>query len=115
MRKTVLAAAAAFLILGLLTIPNLIDAADDPGGATDARQYDVRILRDTWGVPHIFGKTDADTAYGLAYAHSEDDFETIQSVILAARGNLASVYGRNSAPVDFMVSLLRVWDTVNAR
>ena len=66
-------------------------------------------------MPHIFGKTDADTAYGLAYAHSEDDFGTIQSVILAARGNLASVYGRNSAPIDFMVHLLRIWDTVNER
>ena len=115
MRKTVLAAVAALLVLGLLTIPNIIGATDDPGGATQARQYDVRILRDTWGVPHIFGKTDADTAYGLAYAHAEDDFETIQSVILAARGKLASVYGRNSAPVDFMVHLLRVWDTVNER
>lgn len=31
--------------------------------------YNVRILRDTWGVPYIFGQTDADAAHGLAYAH----------------------------------------------
>jgi len=77
--------------------------------------YDVRILRDTWGVPHIFGKTDADVAYGLAWANAEDDFATIQGALLAARGRLASVYGEAAAPNDYMVQLLRVWDTVNAR
>ena len=38
-----------------------------------AKKYDVTIYRDTWGGPHIFGKTDADAAYGLAYANAEDD------------------------------------------
>ena len=77
-------------------------------------QYDVRILRDTWGVPHIYGKTDPDAAFGLAYAHSEDDFVTIQQTLLSARGMLASVYGQGAAANDFMVGLLRVWDQVNA-
>ena len=77
--------------------------------------YTVRILRDTYGVPHIFGRTDADASYGLAYAHSEDDFLTIQQVLLAARGNLATVYGKDSAPADYLVQFLRVWDTVNAQ
>ena len=48
------------------------------------QQYQVEIIRDTWGVPHIFGQTDADTAYGLAYANAEDDFETIQMVFPAS-------------------------------
>ena len=76
--------------------------------------YEVRILRDTWGVPHIFGVTDADVAYGLAYAHAEDDFLTIQQSLLAARGQLASVYGQDAAPNDYMVHLLRIWDVVEA-
>ena len=76
--------------------------------------YDVRILRDEWGVPHVFGRTDADVAYGLAYAHAEDDFLTIQQSLLAARGQLATVYGQDAAPNDYMVHLLRVWDTVDA-
>ena len=62
--------------------------------------YDVTIYRDNWGVPHIYGKKDTDTAFGLAYAHSEDDFETLQDVLLALRGQLASVKGKDSAPVD---------------
>ena len=74
--------------------------------------YDARILRDEWGVPHVFGKTDADVAYGLAYAHSEDDFLTIQQSLLAARGQLATVYGQDAAPNDYMVHLLRIWDVV---
>ncbi|MBN1146193.1 MAG: acylase [Anaerolineales bacterium] len=77
-------------------------------------KYDARILRDTWGTPHIFGKTDADAAYGLAYAHAEDDFLTTQQTLLAARGLLASVYGRDAAPNDYMVHLLRIWDVVES-
>ena len=78
-------------------------------------QFDVHILRDTWGVPHIFGKTDPDAAFGLAYAHSEDDFLTIQQTLLAARGRLASVYGKEAAANDYMVQLLRIGDVVNAK
>ena len=69
-------------------------------------KYDVTIYRDTWGVPHIFGNKDEDTAYGLGYAHAEDDFKTIQDVLIAARGNLAKYYGKSAAPNDYMVQLL---------
>jgi acyl-homoserine-lactone acylase len=82
---------------------------------TAARSHDVRILRDTWGVPHVFGKTDADAAFGLAYAHAEDDFATIQGALLAARGRLASVQGRAGAPNDYMVGLLRVSELVETK
>jgi acyl-homoserine-lactone acylase len=72
-----------------------------------AQAYDVEIIRDRWGVPHIIGKTDADAAYGLAYAHAEDDFSTIQGSLLAARGRLATVFGSEGASNDFMVALLK--------
>lgn len=75
-------------------------------------QYDVRILRDTWGVPHIFGERDTDVAYGLAYAHAEDDFLTIQQTILVGRGKLATAYGSAAAPTDYLVQLLRIHDVV---
>jgi len=80
-----------------------------------AQRRDVRILRDTWGVPHVFGRTDADAAYGLAYAHAEDDFDTIQDALLAARGRLAAVKGgADAAANDYMVALFRVRETVEA-
>lgn len=80
-----------------------------------ARERDVRILRDEFGVPHIYGKTDADVAFGLAYAHSEDDFETIQKVILSTRGRLAAVDGFEAAPFDYLVNVLGFMDDVEAR
>jgi penicillin amidase/acyl-homoserine-lactone acylase len=88
----------------------------DPAPLLDAAQrYDVRILRDEFGVPHIYGRTDADVAYGLGFAHSEDDFATIQTVILATRGRLASAKGLASAPIDYMARLMGVWKLVEAR
>ena len=90
------------------------ETADFDGLIDASAAYDVRILRDEWGVPHIFGQTDADVAYGLAYAHAEDDFLTIQQTMLAARGKLATVYGLDATPNDYMVHLLRIWDVVDA-
>lgn len=67
------------------------------------------------GVPNVFGNSDADVAYGLAYAHAEDDFLTIQQTLVAANGKLASVYGIDAAPNDYMVHLLRIWDVVEGQ
>ena len=89
-----------------------------PGAAAlsaAAGDYDVEIMRDEWGVPHIFGQSDADAAFGVAYAHAEDDYETIQEVVAATRGVLASYRGADAAPTDYIVSLLDVWGTVDAR
>ncbi|MFZ1400763.1 MAG: penicillin acylase family protein, partial [Candidatus Promineifilaceae bacterium] len=77
--------------------------------------YDVVIRRDSFGVPHIYGRTDADAAYGLAYAHAEDDFATIQQTMIAARGKLGVAYGIDAAPNDYMVQLLRIWDVVDEK
>ena len=88
---------------------------ENPDFATlsaDAARYDAEIIRDNWGVPHIFGKRDADTSFGLAYAHAEDDFETIQEVVAATRGVLARYRGADAAPTDYVVSLLNVWPTM---
>lgn len=61
---------------------------------------DVRIARDTWGVPHVFGATDADVAYGVAYAHAEDDFATLEEVLAMTRGRLAAITGQEGAKAD---------------
>ena len=102
--------AVAAIVLALWPEPQL----DTAGLAPPVGRYHVRILRDTWGVPHVFGRTDADVAYGLAWAHAEDDFATIQGALLAAKGKLATVYGSDGAPNDYMVQLLRVWDVVES-
>ncbi|MCE9598139.1 MAG: penicillin acylase family protein [Spirochaetia bacterium] len=69
----------------------------------------VRIVRDEWGVPHIFGKSDADAAFGLAYAHSQDDFKFIQGAMVAARGELAMlVFSKEAIINDYYVRLFRI-------
>ena len=75
-------------------------------------RYDVRILRDNWGMPHIFGATDADCAYGLAYAHCEDDWVFMQDAVLTARAQLAAVHGQTWAPFDYLVQLFLVREFV---
>jgi acyl-homoserine-lactone acylase len=67
----------------------------------------VQIARDEFGVPHIFGQTDPDVAYGLAWAHAEDDFETIQKTLLAGKRMLGRKYSQDGAAVDFFGHLLQ--------
>jgi penicillin amidase/acyl-homoserine-lactone acylase len=80
--------------------------------AVGADLYSVEIIRDDYGVPHIYGVTDADTSFGLGYAHAEDDFETIQTTVAATRGVLARYQGKGAAVTDYMVALMSVWETL---
>lgn len=75
----------------------------------------VQIARDEFGVPHIFGQTDPDVAYGLAWAHAEDDFETIQKTLLAGKRMLGRVYGQDGAAVDFFGHLLQTVEIAEAK
>lgn len=69
---------------------------------------DVRIARDGFGVPHIFGRTDADVAYGVAFAHAEDDFSTLQEVLAMTRGRAGAMLGPDGAKIDYAAALLDV-------
>lgn len=80
----------------------------------DAAQ-DVSIRRDTYGVPHILARTDAAAAYGLGFAHSEDDFATIEEAVLTSRGKLASLKGKDGLASDTLYQLLEIDRTVAAR
>ena len=73
----------------------------------------IDIVRDTYGVPHIFAKTDPEVAYGLAWAHAEDDFETLQKTLLASKSMLGQYSGRNGATVDYIVYFLRLRELVD--
>ncbi len=74
----------------------------------------IDIVRDSYGVPHIFAKTDAELAYGLAWAHAEDDFETIQEAYLAGNSLLSKHIGLRGAPIDFLSQLIRSDDTIDS-
>jgi len=66
----------------------------------------IKIARDQWGVPHIFAPTDAEVAYGLAWAQCEDDFVTMQEQMIAGRGRLGEVKGKDGLTIDFGVQFM---------
>ena len=75
----------------------------------------INIARDSFGVPHIFAPTDPEVAYGLAWAHAEDDFATMQTLILTGKGKVATHLGKKGAPIDFVFGLLNTKATVLAQ
>ena len=67
----------------------------------------IDIVRDSFGVPHIFAKTDAEVAYGLAWAESEDDFKSLQMVVLPTKGLMGKALGKKGAAGDYAFALFR--------
>ena len=105
----------AFLVLAGIGLAVWEPLSVETAAAPADGSYQARIVRDEFGVPHIFGKTDADVAYGVAYAHSEDDFATLQEVTAMTRGRMATLNGSESAPIDYIAALLDVRGTVNRK
>ena len=75
--------------------------------ATKYSQYveNVEIIRDDFGVPHIYGKTDADAVFGLLYAQCEDDFNRVEQNYIWATGRLAEVEGEEALYSDLRAKL----------
>ncbi|HXH18295.1 MAG TPA: penicillin acylase family protein [Chitinophagales bacterium] len=83
--------------------------------ATVIHPENVTIVRDSFGVPHVFGKTDADAAYGLAWANAEDAFETMQESLLAGKGMMGRMKGAEGAKIDFFAHAIGAKQIVNER
>ena len=96
------------LIAMLLCIPAIAGAA---GTAADenarwqhyARQ--VHIIRDNWGIAHVYGKSDADAVFGMIYAQAEDDFSRIERNYLISLGRLAQAEGESAVYSDLRARL----------
>ena len=113
MLAVLVAAALAYLLIA--DIPNRPSQPNLAPLIARAKTFDVRIRRDRFGVPHVLGKTDADVAFGFAYAHCEDDFATIQDAVLTTRGTLASEQGYGAAVMDYLVALFHTHELIDAR
>ena len=72
----------------------------------------IDIVRGRYGTPHIFADTDMEAAYGLAWAHSEDDFKTIQQTFLPVKGYLGKLLGKDGAVLDYVFQLLKCKENV---
>lgn len=71
----------------------------------EAHAANVTIIRDDFGVPHIYGKSDADAVFGLLYAQSEDDFPRVEHNYIRALGRLAEIEGENALYSDLRARL----------
>jgi acyl-homoserine-lactone acylase len=101
--------------LGSRTVP---PATRDGGPAGPARArwetvaQRVTIIRDDWGVPHVYGPTDADAVFGLMYAQAEDDFNRIEMNYLTALGRMAEAEGERAVWADLRARLFVNPDTL---
>ncbi|MBO6525715.1 acylase [Erythrobacter sp.] len=92
------------IFVGLATWEPFFAKRDDVARSSDS--YTAEIIRDEFGVPHIYGERDRDVAYGVAIAHAEDDFSTLQDVIAMARGRYGAIAGQDGAAIDYVYHLL---------
>ena len=65
----------------------------------------VTIVRDDWGIAHVYGKTDADAVFGMLYAQAEDDFNRVETNYLNALGRLAEAEGESKVYGDLRMKL----------
>jgi len=73
----------------------------------------IEIIRDNYGVPHIYAATDPEVAYGFAWAQAEDHFKLIQEGYLAGNGLLGKLIGLKGAGADFLTQLIQSEETVD--
>src|SRR5687767_810396 len=96
------------LTLGLAAC-NQAPAVHAPEGpevaAWKTRADGVTIIRDDWGVPHIYAKTDADVVFGLMYAQAEDDFNRVETNFINSQGRLAEAEGEGQIFRDLRMKL----------
>src|SRR5437016_12259360 len=75
----------------------------------------VTIIRDDWGIAHVYGKTDADAVFGMEYAQAEDDFNRIETNYLNALGRLAEADGPAAIFSDLRMKLFIEPDSLRAQ
>ncbi len=71
----------------------------------EQRARNVEIIRDDWGIAHIYGKTDAGAVFGMIYAQAEDDFSRIERNYLLSMGRLAEAEGESEIYRDLRMKL----------
>ncbi|HEV8125168.1 MAG TPA: penicillin acylase family protein [Gemmatimonadales bacterium] len=107
MKKLVLGLA---IVLGIVGFQSLQSPQSYQSPQSDLARWeqearDVTIIRDDWGIPHIYGESDADAVFGMMYAQAEDDFNRIETNYLNAMGRLAEAKGESAIYQDLRMKL----------
>jgi acyl-homoserine-lactone acylase len=72
----------------------------------EAQSKKVNIIRDNWGIAHVYGKTDADAVFGMLYAQCEDDFKRVELNYIEKLGRLSEINGEKDLFNDLQIKLL---------
>ena len=87
--------------------------------ATDIARWqnqakNVTIIRDNWGIAHVYGKSDADAVFGMEYAQAEDDFNRIETNYIVALGRESESEGDTAIWRDLRARLYADPDSLKA-
>src|SRR5256714_5019309 len=103
-------------ILALSCSSFATQAAKNPDLARWEQQArNITIIRDDWGIAHVYGKTDADAVFGSLYAQAEDDFNRIEMNYLDAMGRRAEAEGEQAVFQDLRMKLFIDPDSMKAK
>jgi acyl-homoserine-lactone acylase len=106
------------LILSLAIVCAASAPAQSPNkdaAAWERQAKNVTIIRDDWGIPHIYGKTDADAVFGLMYAQAEDDFNRVETNYINSMGRLAEAEGESAVYQDLRMKMFINPDSMKAK
>ncbi len=100
-------------LVALLSLVVIVSCSSQPAAPPEDprvagwrdRAQGITIVRDDWGVPHIYGKTDADVVFGLMYAQAEDDFNRVETNFINSQGRLAEAEGEAEIWRDLRMKL----------
>jgi acyl-homoserine-lactone acylase len=104
--KNILQSKQLALIVAAVSVCFALQAAADPDSARWEKQArNVTVIRDDWGIAHVYGKTDADTVFGAIYAQAEDDFNRVETNYINSLGRLAEAEGESRIYQDLRMKL----------
>jgi acyl-homoserine lactone acylase PvdQ len=81
----------------------------------EQQAQNVTIIRDDWGIPHVYGKSDADAVFGMIYAQAEDDFNRVETNFINGMGRLAEAEGEDQVYRDLRMKLFVDSDSMKAK
>ncbi len=93
------------LVLIALTTFSAQAAGNPESARWEQEARDTTIVRDDWGIAHVYGKTDADAVFGMIYAQAEDDFHRVETNYINSLGRMAEAEGEARIYQDLRMKL----------
>ena len=102
-------------LAGLALFASTLSAQSSDMARWQKQAQQVTIIRDDWGIAHVYGKTDADAVFGMIYAQSEDDFNRVETNYLTSLGRRAEAEGESMIFSDLRAKMYANPDTLKAK